>query len=134
MKNLKINLKKFLMRNMLALALITTPMSLSGCGKDTATEDEQETIFVLADHKGVIAYQDDPKNDEEVRVIHYLDSKGNLCIAYIDTQHIDELICTDLNGVTIYETIDEKKLDKFISRNNLISIPDILWQRRWTWI
>ena len=49
------------MRNMLALALITTPMSLTGCGKDNKAEDEQETIFVWADHKGVIAYQDDLK-------------------------------------------------------------------------
>lgn len=126
MKNLKINLKKFLMRNMLALALITTPMSLTGCGKDNKAEDEQETIFVWADHKGVIAYQDDLKNEEEVRAIHYLDSTRNLCIAYIDTQHMDELVCTDLNGVTIYDTVDEKMLDKFIRRNDLISIPDNL--------
>lgn len=124
MKNLKFNLKRFLMRNMLAMVLLTTPATLTGCGKDTEIEEETEPTYVWADSKGVIEYTPNETNEEEIQIIHYVDSEGLLKTAYIDTQALDKYLCEDPNGVTIYEVVDEQKLNRFISKHDLISIPD----------
>lgn len=126
MKNLKLNFKHFLMRNMLAIVLLSTPATLTGCGNETEVKEETDTTYVWADNKGVIEYTPNETNDDEVQTIHYIDSNGLLRTTYIDTQAIDKYICTNTNGVIIYNIVDEKKLTKFINRNDLISIPDNL--------
>lgn len=124
MKNIKVNLKKLLMRNMLAIVLLSTPATLTGCGKTADATEEENPTYVWADDKGVVEYTPDASTDEEVKCIHYLDSEGILKTTYVDIQDMNKYICTDTNGVIIYNIVDEKKLNKFINKNHLISIPD----------
>lgn len=126
MRNFKLNLKKLFMKNMLALVLLSTPATLTGCGKNTEVEEETETTYVWADNKGVVEYTPNDTNDDEVQTIYYIDSEGILRTTYVDTQAIEEYLCTNTNGLNIYTVVDEKKLAKFIKRNDLISIPDNL--------
>ncbi|MDE5631125.1 MAG: hypothetical protein K2I70_05950, partial [Bacilli bacterium] len=126
MTNIKLNIKKLFMRNVLALVLLSTPATLTGCGKNTEVEEETNSTYVWADDKGVVEYIPNNINDDEVKTIHYLDYKGILKTTYIDTQFLNEYLCQDTNGVIIYNTVDEKKLNNFIKRNNLINIPDNL--------
>lgn len=126
MTNLKLNFKKFFMRNMLAFALLSTPATLTGCGKNAEIEEETEITYVWADDKGVVEYTPNETNEDEVQTIYYIDSEGILRTTYVDTQALDKYICTNTNGVIIYDIVDEKKLNNFIKRHDLISIPDNL--------
>lgn len=129
MKNIKLNLKQFLMRGALAITLISTPATLTGCGKDKE-EDEKEITYVWADNLGIVEYELDSsskeEDDDEIKTIYYADRDGNLRFCYIDEQALDNYICHYPNGKTIYETVDESVIEKFIKKQKLLNIEENL--------
>ncbi len=129
MKKIKLNLKYFLMRGTLALVLLSTPASLTACGKnkEEVSEVEEQPTYIWADNHGIIEFDlDDNKteDDEEIRCIYYIDNEHELRYIYVDEQNLDDCLCQDPNGKIVYETIANKKVQKFIKHNDLINIEE----------
>lgn len=126
MKNLKINLKRLIMKNMLAIVLLTTPATLTGCSKQEEVEVETEPTYIWADDTGIVLYDVDStsQEDDEIRTIYYADKEDKLRSITIDEQNFESYICSNPSGKTIYKTVDAKKVEKFIKKNDLISIED----------